>query len=91
MEQEKKKEKKSVVTLEEKWAVIGLPENAVKVELIVTFFDSEDDKLCKCSKALSMKEIKDAFRKAEDYIDEDDEFVFTEKGKELLQMFENDR
>lgn len=89
MEQEK--EKKSVVTLEEKWAVIGLPENAVKIELIVTFFDSEKDELCKCSKDLSMKEIKDAFRKAEDYIDEDDKFVLTEKGKELLKGLENDR
>lgn len=85
------KEKKSVVTLEEKWAVIGLPENAVKIELIVTFFDSEKDELCKCSKDLSMKEIKDAFRKAEDYIDEDDKFVFTEKGKEFLKGLENDR
>lgn len=85
------KEKKSVVTLEEKWAVIGLPENAVKIELIVTFFDSEKDELCKCSKDLGMKEIKDAFRKAEDYIDEDDKFVLTEKGKEFLKGLENDR
>lgn len=78
-------EKGSTVTLEEKWAVIGLPENAVKVELIVTFFDSENDELCKCSRDLSMKEIKDAFRKAEDYIDEDDKFVLTEKGKNFIR------
>ena len=71
------------VLLEERWAVIGLPNNAVHVEMNVDLY--EDGEIKKATKELDTEDIRRAFGRADDgYIDEDDRFVFTEKGIEYL-------
>jgi len=68
------------VEIMEHRAMLCLPENAVEVEINAKVF--ENGELMNVSKKLSMQDLREAFRKADDgYIDDDDVFVLTEKGK----------
>ena len=65
-------------------AMVELPENAVEVQLGIKVF--HEGELITVGRTLSMDDIRTAFRKADDgYIDDDDEFVITEKGLQWLE------
>lgn len=68
-------------------AMIELPEHSVEIELNCKVF--EDGKIIGVSRTLGMDEIREAFRKADDgYIDDEDRFVLTEKGRQWLEEME---
>ena len=70
--------------LSEARAMVYIPENAVEVEINATIY--ENGKLIKVGKIMTMKEVQEAFRDAEEnYIDDNDKFVVTEKGLEWLE------
>ena len=72
------------VELQEHRAMIYIPENAVEVVLSVKVY--HDGELINVSRTIGISEIREAFRKADDgYIDDDDRFVLTDKGKEYLE------
>ena len=72
------------IELENHRAMIELPENAVEVELRCTVFNN--GKLIDVSRVLGFGDIRNAFRKADDgYIDEEDKFVLTEKGRAYVE------
>ena len=82
-------EEKNMVELMGRRAIVELPEDAVQVDLECVVY--HDDQLIKVSRKLDMSALREAFRKADDgYIDEDDTFVLTEKGKKYLQELRND-
>ena len=85
-------EEKIPMELTEARAIVYIPENAVEVEINATIYDNGS--LIKVGKTMTMKEIQEAFRNAEEnYIEDDDEFVVTEKGREWLESLnrgEND-
>ena len=69
-------------------AMIELPEDAVEVELNIKVF--HEGELIIVTTTLSMSDIRTAFKKADDgYIDEDDRFVLTERGKAWLEEYES--
>lgn len=65
-------------------AMVTFPEESVEVTMNVKVF--HDGELMEVHKKLDMGEIREAFRKADNgYIDEDDRFVLTDKGKAYLE------
>ena len=72
------------IELNEKWAVIGLPENAVEVEITAkVYVNGEVTKACK---TLNMHELREAFQEAKDgYIPSDAAFCLSDKGREYLE------
>lgn len=81
---ETKYEKGKAIELESDYAVIDLPVNTVTVELNVTVF--EDGELHTVTRKLDLSDVRDAFREAsENYFNDDDTYVLTEKGKEYLE------
>ncbi len=80
-------EEKKYIELTEHRAMITLPEDSLEVEINCKIFHEGD--IQEVSKTMNMQEIREAFRKADDgYIDEDDTFVITEKGRKWLEEFE---
>ena len=77
------------IELDEEFAVITLPPNAVEAEINVKVF--QDGEIIKVYKMMDMQDLKTAFRKAEEgYIDEDARFVLTDKGREWLDSLMED-
>lgn len=76
-------EEKEVV-LNENRAMVYLPEDAVEVRFEAKVY--HDGELITAQKILTMGDLREAFRKADEgYIDDDDVFVVTEKGKKWLE------
>lgn len=72
------------VMLDRHRAMVELPENAVEVEMKCKVY--HDGELISVSKVMDLSGLREAFRKADDgYIDEDDRFELTDKGRELLK------
>lgn len=72
-----------MVEISEHRAMVCLPENAVSVEINAKVF--EDGRLINVKKELTLQDLREAFRKADDgYIDDDDTFALTEKGRQYL-------
>ena len=68
------------VELMEHRAMICLPEDSVEVEINAKVF--HDGEIVSVTKKMTMSDLRTAFKKADDgYIDDDDRFVLTEKGK----------
>lgn len=64
--------------------LFGFPEHAVEIEIQAKVF--ENGELLNVTKKMDMDEIREAFRKADDgYIDDDDRFVITDKGRAFLE------
>lgn len=63
-------------------AILDIPENCVELTLVCKVY--LDGKLQSVQRTLVMKEIQEAVRKADGYIDEDDRFYLTEKGEDWL-------
>jgi len=77
------------ISLDEHRAMVGLPEEAVEVVLNCKVFHDGD--IMHVSKTLKMEDIRTAFRKADDgYIDDEDTFVITEKGKAYFEEMVRD-
>ena len=65
-------------------AMIELPENAVEITVNAKVFT--DGKLLEVSNVYDMAAVREMFRKADDgYIDDDDVFTITDKGREYLE------
>ena len=76
------------VELDEHRAMIYLPENAVEVKVSAKVY--HEGELIDASKKMTLEDIREAFRKADDgYIDDDDVFYLTDKGKALLEEHKN--
>lgn len=74
------------VELQEEWAVIGLPRNTVEVTLRVRMYS--DGELVDAEKKMSMTDVLDAFKLAEDgFTHPDDEWSLTDKGLSLAKSF----
>lgn len=72
-----------MIELQTHRAMVELPENAVEVELTVTVYS--EGELLDVRQVLSLADIREAFRKADEgYFDEDDTFVLTDKGRAFL-------
>ncbi len=82
-------ESEKEMILPEDFAVVLLPKSAVEVELKVTVY--KDGELLKVGRNLDMEQIKLAFHRAETgYIDDDDVFYLTEKGKKLAEQYDSE-
>ncbi len=78
------------IELNEHRAMINLPENTV--ELTVTAKVFEGGELRTVSLTYGMSQVREMFEKADKgYIDDDDQFVITEKGLAWLEELENER
>ena len=76
---------KRMIELPEHRAMIYLPEDACEVTIKARVFMNGE--LINVEQTISMQEIREAFRKADDgYIDEDDRFVLTDEGKDYLEQ-----
>ena len=74
------------ILLKEQRAIINLPENAVKVTISVVIY--ENDTIETVEKVLNLSEIRKAFADAEEnYIEEEDTFTLTDKGKQIVEEF----
>ena len=81
----KKKKEKEYIEVNESRAMVYLPDDAYEIYIEASFVI--DGKIRNAYKTLSRSEIEKAFRDAEEnYIEDDDRFVLTEKGKELLGL-----
>ena len=79
-------DEKEYVELIEQRAMVMLPENAVAVTIKCKVYDSDAKDLVSCEKTMSISEIRKAFQDAEDnYMDDDDTFVITDKGMKWLE------
>ena len=75
--------------LEEERAIVYLPIDSIKVELVCTIY--QDDKINTVSTTLSNRDIQKAFDDArKNYFEEDDEFILTEKGEEFFKKISNE-
>lgn len=82
--------KQETVELINHRAMVELPENAVEITVNAKVF--HDGGLINVSKKLDMNEIRTAFQKADDgYIDDEDTFEITEKGKAWLDEQQKQR
>ena len=74
---------KEWLEVEEHRAMIYVPEDAVELTINAKIYRKGE--ICDVMKTMNMAEIREAFKKADEgYIDEDDIFCLTEKGREYL-------
>ena len=72
------------IELNEKWAVIGLPENVVEVEITAKVY--MNGKITNVSRVMNMDELREAFQEAKDgYIPSDAVFCLSDKGREYVE------
>lgn len=72
------------IYLEENYIVLSLPSETVEIEIIAKVY--HDGELINVKKTLSIQEVRDGFKEAEEgYIPLDAEFQVTEKGLEYLE------
>lgn len=78
---------KNEVELKEHRAMICLPESAVEATMIVKVF--HNGKLIEVKRVLGISDLRLAFQKADEgYIDDEDRFELTDKGREWLESFQ---
>ena len=76
-----------IVELMEHRAIVDIPEDTVELTLNCKVF--HDGEVINVQKVMKLSDIRESFRKADDgYIDNDDIFVITEKGKQWLERNE---
>ena len=79
------KEKGSFIELTEKRAMLFLPKDAIELNMKVTIY--RDGTIENVTRTITNTEIQKAFIDAEEnYIEPDDEFCITDKGKDLLKL-----
>lgn len=78
------------IELDERRAMIYLPKNTVELTVVANVFCGGGE-LKKVQKTLNLDEVREAFTDAElNYIDDDDRFIITEKGKRYLEGLERE-
>lgn len=78
------------VELKEHRAMVCLPDSAVEATINAKVY--HDGKLINVEKKMSMEDLREAFRKADDgYIDDEDRFVLTDEGRAYLDEIERKR
>lgn len=83
----KKKKKKKYIEADESRAMVFLPDNAYKIRIEASLV--VDDEIIVAYKELDRSEIEKTFRDAEEnYMEDDDKFVLTEKGIEYLDRMQ---
>lgn len=83
-------EEEKTLLLDEHWAVIGIPEDAVSLDMQIGLV--RDGRLIYVEGKLDTKGVRMAFKRADDgYIDEDDKFYLTETGKALGEKLFGDQ
>jgi len=75
--------KENEIELMESKALVRIPENTIQLDLNATVW--HDGKAIAVHKTLDMKQVRQAFEDGEDYIDDEDTFVITDKGREFLE------
>ena len=81
---------KKYIELNEHRAIIGLPENTVELTITAKVF--EGGELETVSMTYSMSQVRDMFEKADrGYIDDEDTFVLTDKGRAWFDEYERER
>ena len=84
MEIKENKQVADQVEVESDRAMIYIPHNSIEVEINAKVYNG-GNKVEVLSRTMDMDEIKEAVRKAEEgYIDEDDKFEITDKGRKYL-------
>ena len=79
------KNKDKTIEVYEERAIVYLPRDAIEVTIGAKLYLGKD-KITDVEKRMDMHEIREAFRKAEEgYIDKDDQFVLTEKGRQWFE------
>ena len=79
------KNKDKTIEVYEERAIVYLPKDAIEVTIGAKLYLGKN-KITDVEKNMDMHEIREAFRKAEEgYIDDDDQFVLTEKSKEYFE------
>ena len=83
-------EDQNMISLQNHRAMVEMPEDAVEVILNAKVY--HNGQLIDVSRKLTMDDIRTAFRKADDgYIDDEDQFVLTDKGRAWLDECESTR
>lgn len=78
-------DKDNEIELESDRAIVYFPHNAIEVEIVAKVYVGGDT-IQTVSLKMDMDDVKEAVRKAaEGYIDEDDTFVVTDKGRAYLE------
>ena len=81
--------KDKYIELTEHRAIIRLPENTVEMTVVAKVYENE--KLQTVKMTYDLSQIREMFEKADDgYIDDDDRFVLTDKGRKFLEELESD-
>jgi hypothetical protein len=89
---EEEEAEKEIIELKDHRAMVCLPENAVAVTIQCRVYDPESQDLIRVSREMSIGDIREAFRKADDgYIDDDDRFTITDKGIAYLDEIAENR
>ena len=71
------------IEIETRRAIVELPSHAVEVDIEAKIY--ENGEIIKVSTHMGMEEIQSVFQKADNgYIDDEDTFVITEKGRREL-------
>lgn len=77
-------EETQMIELMDHRAMVELPEDSVEAEIRCKVY--HDGELVNITRKLQMSDLREAFRKADEgYIDDDDRFVLTDKGKAYLE------
>ena len=77
-------EERETIELQNHRAMIELPEDTVSLMLTAKVY--HEGELVTVGMGYSISEIREMFRKADDgYIDDDDRFVLTDRGKAFLE------
>lgn len=85
-------EEAETIELQDHRAMVCLPENAVAVTIQCRVYDPESQDLIHVSREMSIGDIREAFRKADDgYIDDEDTFTITDKGIAYLDEIDKNR
>lgn len=82
-------EERKEIELQCNRAMIEIPENAVEIEMICKVY--EEGGIIETKRTLDMSDIREACRKADEgYIDDDDRFEITDKGRAWLEELMKD-
>lgn len=85
-------EEAETIELQDHRAMVYLPENAVAATIQCRVYDPESQDLIRVSRELSIGDIREAFRNADDgYIDDNDRFTITDKGIAYLDEIAKNR
>ena len=82
-------EERKEIELQSHRAMIEIPENALEIEMICKVY--EEGRIIEVKRTLDMSDIREACRKADEgYIDDDDRFELTDKGRAWLEELMKD-